>query len=384
MQVRRFEATTMKDALTAVKRELGNNAVILTTKEVPSTDGIRLYEVTAASAVQSKAGAESASSSSNSMDSTYTPELISRIAELNELMPTRAQMRMVEGAVKDVKNLIIEALRQRDVETHGHSHLFAINQTLKAAGIDEASIAELNRHMSSLPPPSEINKSIDEVEGYYRDQAMRWMLKRIRISPKWNATPGITSVHVFVGTPGSGKTSLISKVAAEIHKRDRHKVAILSFNTSKVAASEQTRVFAKILGIQHQEFSEAHELKKLVVALKGVDIVLVDAPGTNPMDSDSTKSFEIMKNLGLSLDFHLVVSAAEKFSVSEKAISNFSSLGLSSLAIAKLDECSAYGEAYTYSSRWSLPLSYLTYGSDFSTGIERATRERILERIFNL
>ena len=56
MQVRKFEATTMRDAVSAVKRELGASAVILSTKEIPSSgEGLpKLYEVTAASAVSSK------------------------------------------------------------------------------------------------------------------------------------------------------------------------------------------------------------------------------------------------------------------------------------------------------------------------------------------
>lgn len=391
MQVLRFEATTMKDALAAVKRELGSNAVILSTKELPPGEqNIKLYEVTAASAVSHKPGASSmneglhqqtASQSLSAIDN----DLVSRLSELNEIMPTKSQMRLMEGAIYDIKTLLVEALRNQSLKDSGNNFLFSIEQTLKTAGIDEFVVADLVKHLNTLPPPSDIAKtSNDSVSLYYQDQAMRWMMKRIKINPKWNATPGITNVHVFLGTPGAGKTTLMSKIATAIHKKERHKIALITFGTDKVGGSEQARILSKVLNITHQTIAAAHDLKKTILAMRGVDLVLVDTPGKNPNDTHAIKNLEIIKGLGLSVDFHLVLSAAEKLRVSERAISCFAPLGLSSLAMTKLDESPSYGEIFTLASRWSIPLSYLTFTGEVGDGLERATRERILERIFNI
>lgn len=385
MHVRRFEATTMKDALTAVKRELGNNAVILSTKELPeSNEGVKLYEVTAAASVTSKAGAE-VGKGTPTTDFAFGPELLAKLSELNETMPTRSQLRILEGAVHDVKAMVIESLRAQNVQKEGSGHLFSVERAFKSAGIDEGIIADAMRYLNSLPPASEIARTSSEsVETYYRDQAIRWMMKRIKISPKWSATPGITNVHAFIGTPGAGKTTLLAKIATAIHKKERHKVAIVTYDPEKVAAAEQLRIYAKILGVPHVNINSIHELKKTILGMKGVDIVLVDTPGKNPNDSKASAELEIIKELGLSLDFHLVISAAEKMSVSERAVSAFSAAGIASIAITKLDESPSYGEIFTLTSRWSLPISYLTHTNELSAGIERATRERIVERIFNL
>jgi flagellar biosynthesis protein FlhF len=385
MQVRRFEATTMKDALSAVKRDLGSDAVILSTKELPSTSqDVKLYEVTAASAVtSSKAGASA--QQQPSYDPSASQDLLARVSELNEIMPTKSQMRLIEGGIRDVKSMLVEVLRTQNLVDDKSGFLFPIKQRLEIAGVDSFIISDLTRHMNSLPPPSEIAKvGAEGVEAYYQDQAIRWMMKRIKISPKWNATPGITAVHAFVGTPGAGKTTLMSKIATGIQKRDKHRIALISFDEDKVAASEQTRVYAKILNIPHQVVGSPHEIKKVVLGLKGIDIVLIDTPGQNPNDTQAIRSLETIKGLGLSLDFHLVVSAAEKLSLSERAVSCFSPLGLSSLAVTKLDECPVYGEAFTLTSKWSIPLSYLAYSGSISDGLERATREKMLERIFNV
>ena len=386
MQVRRFEATTMKDALAAVKRELGNSAVILSTKEIADGhEGIRLYEVTAASSVSTnKAGAETGKQNATA-DFAFGPELLSRLTELNEIMPTRNQMRLLEGAVSDVKTMLLESLRNQSEDAKIPGHLFPIDRAFKSALVDEAIIAEAMRHLHTLPPPAEIARtSNDSVETYYRDQAIRWMMKRIKISPKWSATPGITNVHAFIGTPGCGKTTLLAKIATAIHKKDRHKVAIITYDPEKVAAAEQVRIYAKILGVPHVSIASPHELKKTVLGMKNVDIVLLDMPGRNPNDSKASAEVDLIKELGLSLDFHLVISAAEKLTVSQRAVSAFSSAGIASIAITKLDESPSYGEVFTLTSKWSLPISYFAHTNELSAGVERATRERIIERIFNL
>ena len=389
MQVRRFEATSMKDALSAVKKELGVNAVILSTKEIAPADkgGIKLFEVTAAASVSStKAGAESRGAPVTN-DYSFNAELQAKLADIAENSPTRSQVRLLEGAMHDIKSLLIESLRATSVNTSpGEAgHLFPIERELSAAGVDPSMVSDLLRHLHTLPGPAEIIRATgDNIDGYYRDQAIRWMIKRIKIAPKWTSAAGLTSVHVMLGTPGCGKTTLITKLASAIQKKERHKVAVVSCSQDKLAGSEQLRVYSKILGVPHHVISAPHELKKIVLSMKGVDLVLVDTPGKNPNDSTAIADPEVMKGLGLNLDFHLVLSAAEKYQLSERAISQYSSLGLSSFSVSKLDESPSYGEVFNATARWSLPVSYFSFSAAPSDALERATRERILERIFNI
>jgi flagellar biosynthesis protein FlhF len=385
MQVRRYEATTMKDAINAVKKDLGQNAVILSTKELPiNAQGVKLYEVTAAASVQGKAGAEGVASQVTT-DFAFGPELLSRLNDFNENMPNRSQMRLIEGAVHDIKSMLLEALRHQDnTKNAGAAHLFPTIRSLQLSNVDAGLIADVSKHLSSLPPPAEMLKTTDNVEAYYREQAMRWMLKRIRISPKWTATPGITNVHAFIGNPGAGKTTLLQKVATQIQKKERHKLALVTLGGAKIAAAEPTRIFSKIINVPHFDINQPTDLKKTVIGLKGVDIVLVDIPGFTSNDTAAVDTMAAIKELGLSLEFHLVASAAEKAAITERSIANLSKLGISSIAMSKLDETPAYGELFTHTAKWTLPISYLTFSANPADGIERATRERILERIFNL
>jgi flagellar biosynthesis protein FlhF len=385
MQVRKFEATTMRDAVSAVKRELGASAVILSTKEIPSSgEGLpKLYEVTAASAVSSKSGAEARSAATSGAQHHFMDqELAHKLASLQEGMVTARQARLIEGAIYDVKNMMIELMRDVSGGDNIPPHIFALDKGLAAAGVERGILTELRRHLQTLPSPSEINRiSGDNIEAYYNENASRWLMKRVKIAPKWTNTAGITNVHVILGTPGCGKSTLVSKIATAVSKKDRHKVAILSWDPEKLGASEQTRVYSKILGIDHQSITRAEDLKPAVLKLRGTDLLLVDTAGRNPVDTQSLVDLEIIKNQGLSLEFHLALSATEKTELQNRAIRHFSAVGISSVAFTKLDEVPAWADVFNASCKWSLPLSWLTMSQMPSEPPQRAGRETIVEQL---
>ncbi len=390
MQVRKFEATSMRDALSAVKRELGINAVILSTKELAATDAgmPKLFEVTAAASVTSKPGAESrprAGDDTSNARSNSDSDIHNKLAVLGESMATARQSRLIEGGIYDLKSLVLDLLREQKSGSNIPPHLFAIDRTLTAAGVDPAIIAELNRHLAALPAPAAIvDIANDNVEKYYQDLAMRWLMKRIKIAPKWTNIAGMTNVHVILGTPGAGKSTLVSKIATAVTKKDRHKVAIISWDAEKLGASEQTRIYSKILGVEHHIISRAEELKPAVLRLRDVDLLLVDTAGRNPVDTSSLVALEIIKSQGLSLEFHLVLSATEKQSLQDRTIRHFSTIGISSVAFSKLDEVPAWGDIFNASCKWSLPLSWLSWSHMPSDIPERASREAIASQLFKV
>jgi flagellar biosynthesis protein FlhF len=128
----------------------------------------------------------------------------------------------------------------------------------------------------------------------------------------------------------------------------------------------------------------AEDLLKVHETFRGTELVLIDTAGISPKNKSGIQALAAIKNLNLPIDFHLCLSSTESQSQLDNEVRSFLSTGLSSLVFSKLDESWAYGEIFNLSKTWSLPLSFFSIGQQIPDDIERATRERVIERIFGL
>ena len=392
MDIKTFEAFSMKDAIKSVKRSLGQDAVILSTKEKPSADGkSKMIEVTAAAAHSSRSvgsGATSAfgGASLSAQLETQVEGLSIRMAALQDSMPTKRQVDALESGFKELKSLLVETLRGKDGSTMKDlpAPIVPIERQLRAMGVDDPSLADLMKHVRNLPTPDANSAADGNPEDYYRDHAIRWMLKRVKIAPRWTLTNGSPAVHAVVGPTGSGKSSLVAKLAAHYHLKEKVKVAVVSFDHARIAAAEQMRIFCKIVGVPFVAAADLNEMKSTLERMTEYDLILIDTAGVSAKNLTGLTAIESLKSTGAPIEFHLCLSITEKEAQLDQAVKGFAPLGLSSLMFAKLDESWSFGEIYNACRRWSTPLSFFSIGPEIPQDLERATRERVIERIFGL
>ena len=386
MDVRTFEAFSMKDAVKSVKKTLGADAVILSTKEKPAPGGKgTLYEVTAASAQNDRrsgmngARAQSEQAQAPSIN-TELDHLSGQLATLAASLPTRGQVQALEAGMQELKLLMIETLRSKDGSMLKDlpADIVPLERQLSVMGISEPAIVDLTRHLRSLPPPEK------DGEAYYRDQAIRWMMKRIKIAPRWNIMPGTVSYQGLVGPTGVGKSALVAKLAAHYAMREKNKVAVVSLDNHRLAASDQMRIFCKIINVPFLAANAPEDLLSVHETFRGTELVLIDTAGVSPKNKAGLDALAAVKELSLPIDFHLCLSSTESPSQLDHEVRSFLSTGLSTLIFSKLDESWAYGEIFNLSKTWSLPLSFFSIGQQIPDDIERASRERVIERIFGL
>lgn len=406
MDIRTFEAFTMKDAVKSVKQALGSDAVILSTKEKPAPGGKgMIYELTAASAASQRASASATSyPSAFGINNTHSPTgalgnpsaglesqlegLSVRLTAIQDSAPNRRQVQSLETGLQELKLLVLEALRQKDgsIIQDLPPAVVPIDRQLRVMGLDETYIAELLKHLRALPPAFDGDRtsSEDRSADAYRDEAIRFMMKRIKIAPRWSIVPGSTTVQVFIGTSGVGKTSTVAKLAAHYHSKEKNKIAVVSFDNHRLAAAEQMRIFCKIIGVPFTTISSAAELPQTIEAHRDAELILVDTAGISPKDQVAIEQLRALRHNGLAIDFNLCLSITEKETQLTQAIRAFASVGIASLIFTKLDESWSFGEIYNLAKKWSLPLGFFSVGPEIPEGLERATRERVIERIFGL
>ncbi len=394
MQIKTFEAVSFKDAIKAVKLEFGNDAVILSTREKP-TDGrpnVKLVEVTAAAATVTRniAGASATTNlgagaqvNQGRMDSSFE-RIEKKLVSLESRLPTARRIENLEGSVHDLKLLLLEVLRQNNsgIEQGLPAAAAEIIRMLRHSGIEETLLAKLVASLTKLPPPKA--DATTTPDTYYRDQSIRWMLKQISISPRWETVPGGQSVHCLVGPPGAGKSTLLCKLAGQFSLRENRKVLIVSYDAVRLAASEQLRVYAKVLNIRFAAIQEPEDLAGVLAKNNDCDLVLVDTTGRPVKQVKILEDLNILKSKTPGIEFHLVLSAAEKAGILDSAVRMYSNLGVRSLAFNKLDESWQFTDAFNIAAKWAVPMSFFGTGPEVPDDVERASRERVVEQIFGL
>jgi flagellar biosynthesis protein FlhF len=387
MDIKTFEAFSMKDVIKSVKQTLGSDAVILSTKEKASPNGKgTVYEVTAAASSSTrKTGSSHATQHLQQMNNGPTPDFDAinvRLTAIAEQIPTKRHLTNMDAGIHELKLLLLEALRLKENSQFEDASpaLANIMTQLKVMGVNESSIIELVKHLRSLPPP-EGKTPEDE---YYRGQAIRWMMKRIKIAPKWVVMKGTTAYQVVIGPTGVGKSSTIAKLAAHYKMKERANVMVVSMDNHRIAAADQMRVFCKIIGVPFATASSPEDIAAIVAAKRDLELVLIDTGGISPKNPSQIEQLANLKTSSMPFDFHLCLSITDKEQQMDAAIRAFSVIGLNSIVFSKLDESWSFGEIYNLSKKWGLPLSFFAIGQDIPDDIERATRERVIEKLFGL
>jgi flagellar biosynthesis protein FlhF len=392
MDIRTFEAFNMKDAVKNVKRELGQDAVILSTREKAGPNGKgTIVEVTAAAPESKKIGGSSRqgrpSHLNQAPDNNYlaasVKEIDQRLEKIQESSSTRRQIESIESSLIEMKAMLIENLAQKNgsiIENLPKS-MTGIVRTLTNMAVDPGNIAELITYLKKLPDP---DGNIEQKENHYKDQAIRYMMKRIMIAPRWTVMPGTTSIQAMVGSYGVGKSTVVAKLAAFYHMKRNAKVCVVSYDNNRLAAAEQMRVYCKIIGVPFQSISTSSALDEVIDRNPETELILIDTAGSSSKSESALAEIEELKGCSSPVDFHLCLSITEKEAQQDRSIRNFSQLGLQSLIFTKLDESWSFGEIFNLSKRWTLPLSYFSVGTEVPEDIERASRERVIEQIFGL
>lgn len=422
MSVKTFQAPSMAEVLAKVKGELGSDAVILHTRSFRQGGvmGIMARDVVEVTA-------------SKGADVPPRRRAMPRVRPV-EISATEEETAPRSGNETQARNLLREAYTRsqpgKKVEPSVRAEKFSTTRDMATAVLNQPAfeirneIASLRTMVESLLQrttnngpradlPAQLaqayrmlveqdvaeelaNRVVEEVRceltpdqllnpHYVRERLVSKLEKLIPASvatPVARPTTGTGCRSIcLIGPTGVGKTTTIAKLAAAFKLRQKQKVGLITIDTYRIAAVDQLRTYANIIGVPVRVVLTPDELVAAMKDLSDCDTILIDTAGRSPQDEVKISELARFIQAGNPTEVHLVLSSTCTQSAMEAAYQNFSRVRIDQIIFTKLDEAVSFGVLLNIIRKASKALSYVTTGQDVPDHVEVGQPRRLARLI---
>lgn len=186
----------------------------------------------------------------------------------------------------------------------------------------------------------------------------------------------------FIGSTGVGKTTTIAKLAARFTLHENRRVELVTLDTYRIAAVEQLKTYAEIIGAGHHVVRSVFELDALLRRLPAEATVLIDTTGRSPHAlADQYELSEYLRHAETICKCLTIQATTHPFDA-VSTVKNFEMYGTNVLAITKLDETTRSGALLEIAAGSGLPLAYFGIGQRVPEDMQTATPENYIARVF--
>lgn len=400
MVIRKFQAETEEAAILQAKEELGKDAIVMNIKMVKPKGIQRFFrkpsvEVTAAVDeeknyntgedmlskmqeiqknfvdAQKKEEEERKKKEEKQLQTDNTMAIEDRLDNLQQMLE-----KQILNEEKEEKEEKQEEKALEEEETKADACLRLVREQLINNEVEEKNADSiLNEIKSNIKKDTAIDQVLASI---YQKIVLK--LGQTKIidgnSPE-------SKYIFFIGPTGVGKTTTIAKIASDLKLQKKVKVALITSDTYRIAAVEQLRTYANILGVPLKVVYSQDEMKKAQEEYADYDVVLIDTAGRSHKNVEQTEDIEklIYAVSEEVRDIYLVLSATTKYRDLVKITETYAKIAKFNLIFTKLDETCCIGNILNIKMLTEAPLSYLTSGQTVPDDIETINAQKIAKQL---
>lgn len=192
-----------------------------------------------------------------------------------------------------------------------------------------------------------------------------------------------TKFIFFIGPTGVGKTTTIAKIASTLKLTKKTKVALITSDTYRIAAVEQLKTYANILGIPLQVVYSSEDMEHAIEDLRDFDLVFVDTAGRSHNNQEQREDIQkLMETVSEeNREVFLVLSATTKYKDLVRISTTYSEITKYNLIFTKLDETDTIGNIFNIHMLTGAPLSYTTWGQNVPDDIGKIDAQNIAKQL---
>lgn len=409
MEIKKFTAPTQSEALLKAKEEMGPELVIMNIKTIRPKGIKRLFskpvvELTAALEEQPAMdnGEELLEEikkiqKKHKMPETpvYTRESIERKAEKEEKSFHRDIIyddpeedskghEAIEEKLDTLQELIEQQMKEKTEEP---------KEEKEGEDAGKACIELIRRQLLAAEVREEyIDVLIDEIRGTLKkdvtvDNILAGIYQKIVLKLGQTSTIRLSREHCrfvfFVGPTGVGKTTTIAKIASSFHLKKKAKTMLITSDTYRIAAVEQLKTYANIMGISLKVVYSPAEMKEAYEEYKDYDLVLIDTAGRSHKDKQQQEDImQLVEAVPEEYrEVYLVLSATTKYRDLVKITESYKGIGNFRFIFTKLDETDAIGNVFNLRMLTGNELSYVTWGQNVPEDIGVINPQKIAKQL---
>jgi len=369
MNMKKFVATTSREALRLIRIEMGADAVILSNRKVDG--GVEIMALASAEFAQlTHESRQPAPVSARAAIVTQerAPAAVMAEPAISSISTMQLEQQGILSEIKFMRNMMqeqMDCLSWSDRQQRDPKRTRMLRDLLNA-GFSPA----LSRQMIDKMPATANMEWVRRVLG-----------NNLRIASKQEDLIVRGGVVALVGPTGVGKTTTTAKLAARaVVRYGADKVALLTTDSYRIGAHEQLRIYGKILGVTVHTVRDTEDLRLTLSGLKQKHLVLIDTIGMGQRDSRMAAQAEMFNATGVQR--LLLLNATSSGDTLNDVVCMYNGAGVIGCIPTKLDEAVTFGTVLDVAMRHKLTLHYIANGQRVPEDLHEVNMEYLLHRAF--
>ena len=402
MQVKRFFAADMRQAMKLVRDELGADAAIIGNRRIAG--GVELtaaldYKLSALTPRVPNIELEDELRKTESHIAAAQAELSARHEsegnrQLFAGLSLTASEPLVEPSVDapapapaqaPVDPRLFDAMRS---ELSGLRELLEVQLGSLAWGQlqgNKPQQANLWRRLQRVGLSGPIARELLELTGEIEAPRQGWRMVLAHLA-RMIQVPEVEPIEeggviAMVGPAGMGKTTTLAKLAARyVLKYGPQQLALVSMDSFRIGAQEQLKTLGRILNVPVIYVDPGQSLAQALEPLLRKRVVLIDTAGLQASDPALRMQLETLAGRGIAARNYLVLATTSQKQVLTAAYHSYKRCGLAGCILTKLDETASLGEVLSLAISHELPVAYLTDGPRIPDDLQLPRKHQLVSR----
>ncbi|MCU6433210.1 flagellar biosynthesis protein FlhF [Undibacterium sp. Jales W-56] len=385
MNVRKFSATTSREAIRLVRDALGSDAVILSNRNV---DGrVEILAMT-----------------DEVVSSLVTPEhekiMVPDVPKFTPRFPSEETQHYASMNVPRFDNEPSHQVSPGEISAVMH-------EIRSMRGMLEAQLAELSWTNTQKRQPKKAEILREMLATGFSASLSRFLIEKMPESDNlvssldWikailNKNLSTISneseilekggVYALIGPTGVGKTTTTAKLAARcVMRHGPAKLALITTDGYRIGGYEQLRIYGKILGVMVHSVKDESDLRIALSELKNKHTVLIDTVGVSQRDKMVAEQIAMLSGADSNVKRLLCLNATSTGETLSEVVRAYQGKGdLAGCILTKLDEAATIGGVLDIAVRQKLNIYYVASGQRVPEDLHVANKQYLVDRAFKL